>query len=41
MYGVLPYFLAKDIIEIPIITIVPLLFSLIVYFGIGLSKTFH
>lgn len=36
MYGVAPYYLAKVIIEIPVIIIAGVLFACIVYFGIGL-----
>lgn len=36
MYGVAPYYLAKVIVELPVIVISGVLFSCIVYFGIGL-----
>ena len=38
MYGVLPYYLAKDIIELPINIVLPLLFSLF-YIGMGTEVT--
>lgn len=37
MYGVAPYYLGKVIIEIPPLLIAQMLFTCIVYFGIGLS----
>ena len=40
-YDVLPYFLAKTIAEGPLLAVVPLLYSLIVYFGIGLRPDFE
>eukprot|EP00347_Sterkiella_histriomuscorum_P004140 403361602 len=39
MYSIKAYFLAKTILDIPQMTFIPLLFSLITYFGIGLTVT--
>ncbi|CDW80123.1 abc transporter family protein [Stylonychia lemnae] len=39
MYGVLPYYLAKSIIEIPVLVIQPMVWTIVVYFGVGLSIT--
>lgn len=39
VYKVLPYFLSKIIIEIPITLIMPAIISIILYFGIGLTIT--
>ncbi len=39
MYTVGAYYMAKIVIETPILLITPMLFSLIVYFGIGLTIT--
>lgn len=36
MYGVAPYYLAKVLVELPVIIVSGVLFSCIVYFGIGL-----
>jgi ABC-type polysaccharide/polyol phosphate export permease len=35
MYDVLPYFNAKTFAEFPLVTITPLIFTIIVYFGCG------
>jgi len=40
MYGVLPYFIAKNIMDIPIVLITPMLTSLINYFAFGLYLSF-
>jgi ABC-type multidrug transport system permease subunit len=37
MYGVFSYFMSKSLLEVPFQTIMPILFSLIVYFGVGLE----
>ena len=37
MYHVSTYYTAKVMIETPILVITPLLYALIVYFGIGLT----
>lgn len=39
MYGVPAYYLAKILIETPILAFLPLLNAIIVYFGIGLTIT--
>ena len=39
-YGVLSYFFAKNVVEIPFLAIMPVIFSLIVYFGVGLTQEF-
>ena len=36
MYGVTPYYLAKVLIEVPILIVSQTLFTCIVYFGVGL-----
>ena len=38
MYGVMPYYLAKDLIELPSNIIIPLCFS-VFYFGMGTDVT--
>jgi hypothetical protein len=40
MYNVLPYYLAKDVIELPLSIILPLLFSLF-YFGMATNVTWE
>ncbi len=40
MYNVLPYYLAKDVIELPLSVILPLLFSLF-YFGMATNVTWE
>ncbi|CDW88685.1 abc transporter family protein [Stylonychia lemnae] len=39
MYGVFPYYIAKTIVEIPVLIFQPMIWSLIVYFGVGLTVT--
>ena len=39
LYGVLPYFLSRSIVEIPYIILMPILFVNIFYWMIGLSGT--
>ncbi len=39
MYDVGPYYLAKVLVDIPVISIMPMLYSVIVYFKIGLTVT--
>jgi ABC-type multidrug transport system permease subunit len=39
MYSVAAYYIAKIIVETPILALAPMLFSLIVYFKIGLTIT--
>jgi ABC-type multidrug transport system permease subunit len=39
MYSIYSYFFSKFLIEIPHLIISPLIFSLIVYFGVGLTIT--
>lgn len=39
MYGVLPYFLSRNIVEIPYLFFVPAIYVLIVYWMIGLANT--
>ena len=39
MYDVGPYYLPKIIVEIPITSILPMIFALIVYFKMGLTIT--
>jgi ATP-binding cassette subfamily G (WHITE) protein 2 len=40
MYSVLPYFIAKNIMDIPVLLITPLSTSLINYFAFGLYLSF-
>jgi len=40
MYSVLPYFVAKNLMDIPIMLITPLLTALINYFAFGLFLSF-
>jgi len=40
MYGLPAYFMAKSIIDVPILFIVPFLMASIVYFAVGLQATF-
>ena len=35
MYDVLPYYFAKTIAEIPVFTIIPVIFTLVTYFMVG------
>ena len=37
MYSVTSYYLAKVVIEFPVLALAPMIFTLIVYFGIGLT----
>lgn len=39
MYRVPPYYITKVMSDTPIMIIIPLLYELIVYFGIGLTIT--
>jgi ABC-type multidrug transport system permease subunit len=39
MYSVGTYYLAKTLIETPVLLLSPMVFTLIVYFGIGLTVT--
>lgn len=39
MYGVVPYYLSKLVIDLPVLLIAPMVLTLIVYFGIGLEIT--
>jgi ABC-type multidrug transport system permease subunit len=39
MYDVAPYFNAKTLAEAPMLTIIPIIFSTILYFGLGLTNT--
>ena len=39
MYNVSSYYLAKIIVETPVLALTPMIFSVIVYFGIGLTIT--
>lgn len=39
MYGIIPYFVSKILIDAPGVIIAPMLFSVIVYFKIGLTVT--
>jgi len=39
MYGVLPYYLAKVLVETPLISLLPMIYAVIVYFKIGLTIT--
>ena len=39
MYGVVPYFLSKVVIELPPMILAPLLLLAIVYFGIGFENS--
>ena len=38
MYGIIPYYLAKDLVELPVNLLLPFLFSLF-YFGMGTDVT--
>jgi ABC-2 type transporter len=39
MYSVGTYYLAKTLIETPVLLVTPMVFAVIVYFGIGLTVT--
>jgi hypothetical protein len=39
MYSVLTYFLSKVITELPLLVMQPFFFSVIVYWGVGLTHT--
>jgi ABC-type multidrug transport system permease subunit len=39
MYGVLPYFISRNIIDIPYLIVIPLFFQLIIYWMIGMGNT--
>jgi ATP-binding cassette subfamily G (WHITE) protein 2 (SNQ2) len=37
MYGIMPYYLSKILVDLPILIVTQIIFALIVYFGIGLQ----
>jgi hypothetical protein len=39
MYTVAPYYMAKTFIEIPLMLLTPILYEIVVYFGMGLTVT--
>ncbi len=39
MYSVATYYLAKTLVEAPVLMFTPIVFAVIVYFGIGLTVT--
>jgi hypothetical protein len=39
MYSVGTYYLAKTLVETPVMLLAPLVFSVVVYFGIGITIT--
>lgn len=39
MYGVTPYYFAKTIMEIPEVLVLPFVYDIIVYFGVGFEAT--
>lgn len=39
MYSVTAYYLAKILVETPVLALTPMIFALIVYFGVGLTIT--
>ena len=39
MYGIIPYYTSKMIGEIPVFIVIPILYTPIVYFGIGFTVT--
>jgi ABC-type multidrug transport system permease subunit len=39
-YGVLPYFISKTVVDIPLFVFIPLLYSQIVYYGTGITIAF-
>ena len=39
MYEIIPYYTSKMIAEIPVYVVIPILFTPIVYFGIGFTVT--
>ena len=39
MYSVTAYYLAKIAIEVPILIVLPMIFEIIVYFGVGFGRT--
>ena len=41
MYGVLPYYLTKTLLEVPVFLICPMIISIITYFGVGTTITAH
>lgn len=41
MYGVIPYFISRNIVDIPFLFILPAIYSLVTYWMVGLSSTFE
>ena len=41
MYGLLPYFLTKNMIDLPVTTLHPLILLSVTYWGIGLEGPNH
>eukprot|EP00826_Nyctotherus_ovalis_P043499 TRINITY_DN4589_c0_g1_i2.p3 TRINITY_DN4589_c0_g1~~TRINITY_DN4589_c0_g1_i2.p3 ORF type:complete len:178 (+),score=32.43 TRINITY_DN4589_c0_g1_i2:1673-2206(+) len=39
MYGVLPYYLTKSLVEVPFQLLIPILFSLIVFWAVGFRRS--
>ena len=39
MYDVVPYYVSKMMVDIPIVGFCAMLFSILIYFGIGLTVT--
>jgi hypothetical protein len=39
MYTIVPYYITKTIVELPIQIVVPVVFEIVVYFGVGLNVT--
>jgi len=37
LYGIIPYYWARSLVETPLFLFLPMLYSLIIYFGVGLS----
>lgn len=40
MYSVFPYFMAKTLMDTPMLLFTPFMATVITYFGLGLEKTF-
>ncbi len=39
LYGVLPYFLSRNIVELPYVVVIPLIFNCIIYWMVGQAST--
>lgn len=41
LYGVFPYFISKNVVELPVVMINPLLLTIIIYFAFGFERSFE